>query len=57
MKSGSFFSGVLIGAVTGMAADMLLRPKAQPKTGAGKAMQSVTNAVDGAAHQMKNSMK
>jgi len=57
MKSGSFFSGVLIGAVTGMAADMLLRPKAQPKTGAGKAMQSVTNAVDGAAHQVKTNMK
>ncbi len=57
MKTGSFFSGILIGAVTGMAADMLLRPTTPPKTGAGKAMQTVTNAVDGAAKSVKNSMK
>ena len=57
MKTSSFVSGIFIGAVTGMAADMLLRPKAYPQTNAGKAMQTVTNAVDGAAKSVKNSMK
>ena len=57
MKTSSFVSGIVIGAVTGMAADMLLRPKAYPQTNAGKAMQTVSNAVDGAAKGVKNSMK
>ncbi len=57
MKTGSFFSGVVIGAVTGMAVDMLLRPKAHPKTTAGKAMQSVTDAVDTAAERVRQQMQ
>jgi len=57
MKTSSFFSGIIIGAVTGMAADMLLRSTNPPKSGAGKAMQTVTNAVDGAAREVKNAMK
>jgi len=56
MKNG-FFSGVVIGAVTGMAADMLLRPKAHPKSTAGKAMQSITDMVDDTAATVKRQMK
>ena len=50
MTMGSFVRGMVVGAVAGMAADMLLRPKARPKTEAGKALQSVTDAVDNAAN-------
>ena len=49
MNMGSFVQGMVIGAVAGMAVDMALRPKAKPKTEAGKALQSVTDAVDNAA--------
>ena len=57
MKTGPFFGGVLVGAMAGMAVDMLLRPKAHPKTTAGKAMQSMTDAVDSAADRLREQMR
>ena len=55
MKNG-FLSGMMVGAVTGLAADMLLRPKAKPKSTAGKAMQSITDVVDDTAQTVKRQM-
>ena len=55
MKNG-FFSGMMVGAVTGLAADMLLRSKAKPKSTAGKAMQSFTDVVDDTAQTVKRQM-
>ena len=56
MTMGSFVRGMVVGAVAGMAADMLLRPNARPKTEAGKALQNVTDAVDSAADNMMRKM-
>ena len=57
MKWMSFAGGMALGAVAGLAADMVLRPKARPTTEAGKAMQSVSNAVDDMADVVKQHMK
>ena len=56
MTMGSFVRGMVVGAVAGMAADMILRPKAKPKTEAGKALQNVTDAVDSAADNVMRKM-
>ena len=57
MTMGSFVRGMVVGAVAGMAADMLLRPKAHPKTPAGKAAQSVSDAMDQVADTARHYMK
>ena len=57
MTMGSFVRGMVVGAVAGMAADMLLRPNARPKTEAGKALQNVTDAVDSAADSVMRKMR
>lgn len=57
MKIGSFIGGAVIGAAAGMAADMLLRPKAHPKTPAGKAAQSVSDAMEQVAGTVQHYMK
>jgi hypothetical protein len=36
---------------------MLLRPKARPKSTAGKAMQSITDVVDDTAQTVKRQMR
>ena len=46
MTMGSFVRGMVVGAVAGMAADMLLRPNARPKTEAGKALRYIQNQPD-----------
>ena len=56
MTMGSFVRGMVVGAVAGMAADMILRPKAKPKTEAGKALQSVSEVVDNAANDVVRKM-
>ena len=56
MTMGSFLRGMAVGAAAGIAADMLLRPNARPKTEAGKALQSVTDAVDSAADNVMRKM-
>ena len=57
MTMGSFLRGMAVGAVAGIAADMLLRPNARPKTEAGNALQSVTDAVDSAASDVMRKMR
>ena len=57
MTMGSFLRGMAVGAVAGIAADMLLRPNARPKTEVGKALQSVTDAVDSAASDVMRKMR
>ena len=57
MTMGSFLRGMAVGAVAGIVADMLLRPNARPKTEAGKALQSVTDAVDSAASDVMRKMR
>ena len=57
MTMGSFLRGMAVGAAVGIAADMLLRPNARPKTEAGKALQSVTDAVDNAASDVMRKMR
>ena len=57
MKLGAFTGGMLLGTAAGMAADMLLRPKARPTTEAGKAAQSVSNAMDDVADVVRQHMK
>ena len=55
MKNG-FIKGMLLGVVAGAAADMALRTKEGKRTAAGRAMQTVTDAVDSAATSVKHSM-
>ena len=57
MKIGAFAGGMLLGTAAGMAADMLLRPKARPSTEAGKVMQSVSDVMDDVAGSVKHHMK
>ena len=57
MKWMSFAGGMALGAMAGMAADMMLRPKARPTTEAGKAAQSVSNAMDDVADVVRQHMK
>ena len=57
MKIGAFAGGMLLGTATGMAADMLLRPKARPTTDAGKAAQAVSNAMEDVADVVKKRMQ
>ena len=40
-----------------LAVDMVLRPKAKPKTEAGKALQSVTDVVDSTANEVMRKIK
>jgi len=51
-----FVKGMLLGAVAGAAADMAMHSTAGKRTKAGKAMQSVSNAVDSAAAAVKHTM-
>ncbi len=57
MKIGAFAGGMLLGTAAGMAADMLLRPKARPTTDAGKAAQAVSNAMEDVADVVKKRMQ
>lgn len=52
-----FVKGMLLGAVAGAAAEMALQTKSGRQTAAGKAMQTVTDAVDSAATSVKHSME
>ncbi len=51
-----FIKGMLLGAVAGCAADMALHTTQGKRTAAGKAMQTMTDAVDTAAASVKESM-
>lgn len=51
-----FAVGMVLGTVTGAVADILLHTKTCKKTTAGKAMQTVTDAVDSAAATVKNAL-
>ena len=52
MENG-FWKGMVLGAVAGLAADMALHTRDGKRTAAGKAMQTVTDAVDSAAASVK----
>lgn len=51
-----FIKGMVLGMVAGAAADMALRTPKGKRTTAGKAMQTVTNAVDATAASVKHTM-
>ena len=51
-----FVKGMLLAAAAGAAADLALHTTCVKKTSAGKAMQTVTNAVDNAAASVKHTM-
>lgn len=51
-----FMKGILLGAAAGVAADVALHTAKGKRTTAGKAMQSVTDAVDSAAVSMKQNL-
>ncbi len=51
-----FAKGMLLGAVAGIAADMALHTSKGKRTPAGKAMQTVTDAVDSAATSVKETL-
>ena len=53
MKNG-FVAGMLLGAAAGAAAD--LHTASGKRTSAGRAMQTVTDAVDSAAASVKHTM-
>lgn len=55
MKNG-FVAGVLLGAAAGAAADLALHTASGKRTSAGRAMQTVTDAVDSAAASVKHTM-
>ncbi len=50
-----FLKGMLLGVAAGVATDMALHTREGKRTAAGKAMQSVTDAVDSAATSVKRS--
>lgn len=56
MNMNGFFKGMIVGALTGAAAEMALQTSHGKKTKAGKTMQAVTDAVDSAASSVKNSL-
>jgi len=51
-----FLKGMLIGTATGVAVDLALRTAQGKHTAAGKAMQTVTDAVDSAATSVKHTL-
>lgn len=51
-----FIKGMLLGAAAGAAADLALHTTNGKRTAAGKAMQTVTDAVDSAATSVKHTM-
>ena len=55
MKNG-FVAGMLQGAAAGAAADLALHTASGKRTSAGRAMQTVTDAVDSAAASVKHTM-
>ena len=55
MKNG-FGAGMLLGAAAGAAADLALHTASGKRTSAGRAMQTVTDAVDSAAASVKHTM-
>lgn len=56
MNMSGFVKGMLLGAAAGAATDMALHTKTGKRTPAGKAMQTVTDAVDSAAASVKHTM-
>lgn len=54
--SNGFMKGVLLGTVAGAIADMALHTNQGKRTAAGKAMQTMTDAVDSAAASVRNTM-
>lgn len=56
MKFVTFLGGMALGAMAGMAADMMLRPKARPTTDAGKAAQAVSNAMEDVANAVRQKL-
>lgn len=52
-----FMKGMLLGAAAGVAADMALRTTQGKRTSAGRAMQTVTDAVDSAALSVKETLE
>ena len=56
MQMKGFIKGMMLGAVAGAAADMAMRSASGKRTGAGRTMQAVTNAVDTAAIAVKHTM-
>ena len=55
MKNGCV-AGMLLGAAAGAAADLALHTASGKRTSAGRAMQTVTDAVDSAAASVKHTM-
>lgn len=51
-----FVKGMLMGVAAGVAADMALRTSQGKKTPAGRAMETVTEAVDSAAMAVKENL-
>ena len=51
-----FVKGMLLGAAAGAVTDMMLRTSQGRHTAAGRAMQTVTDAVDSAAASVKHSL-
>jgi gas vesicle protein len=51
-----FVTGMVLGAVAGMATDMALHTKSVQQTKMGKTMQTVTDAVDSAAKSVQHTM-
>jgi len=51
-----FVKGMLLGAAAGAMTDIVLRTSQGKHTAAGKAMQTVTDAVDSAATSVKHTL-
>jgi len=56
MNHTGFLKGMLLGAAAGAAADLALHTASGRRTSAGRAMQTVTDAVDSAAASVKHTM-